>query len=140
MAKTRRITAISIISALLALSSCSSSPEALEKSPDAVRQEKTYSANYQEVYRRLVGTARRCAGVGNGMYTSFQVDSDLFSELGYGEVAFSLQDMGARNYYWKAKIQKEGNGSKLSVVSGNTLAKNRTLRDVVRWADGDSNC
>lgn len=135
----RRLTMASALAAALLVTSCSSTPEALDKSPSAVRTTKTYSENYQEVYRRLVGTARRC-GTSTGSHVSFEVDADLYNEFGYGEVTQSLQDLGARNYYWKAKIERAGSGSKLSVVSGNTLAKGSTLRTVVGWADGNTSC
>jgi len=55
-------------------------------------------------------------------------------------VSLSLQDYGARNYYWKVKIQKSGSGTILSAVSGNTLAQSRTLKTIMRWADGDQGC
>jgi len=125
---------------LSALVGCSSTPEALEKSTSAVRQEKTYDDNYQEVYRRLVHTARLCSGGSSGKYTSFELDTDLYSELGYGEVSLSLQNFGSRNYYWKAKIERAGSGSRLSVVSGNTLAQGAALKSVMRWADGGVGC
>ncbi|NSX96159.1 hypothetical protein [Agrobacterium vitis] len=139
MSNSRHFAVSTILVAMLSLSACSSSPDALDKSANAVRQEKTYADNYQEVYRRLANTARRCMSA-TGSYTSFQVDADIYSELGYAELAYSLQSLGSRNYYWKAKIEKSGTGSKIGVISGNTLAQGRTLRDVIRWADGDPKC
>lgn len=125
---------------LSALVGCSSTPEALEKSTSAVRQEKTYNENYQEVYRRLVRTARLCSGGPSGKYTAFQLATDLYPDLGYGEVSLSLYNLGTHNFYWKAKVEIEGAGTKLSVVSGNTLAQGSQLRSVVRWADGGTSC
>jgi len=119
---------------------CSSTPEDLDKSTSAARTTKTYSENYQEVYRRLVRTARLCSGGPSGRYTAFQLSTDLYSDLGYGEVSLSLYNLGTHNFYWKAKIEKAGEGSKLSVVSGNSLAQASQLRSVVDWADGGTKC
>lgn len=129
-----------LVALSLIIAGCSSTPEALEKSEGAARAEKTYAENYQEVYRRLSSTARRCSGGSSGKYTSFELDSELYNELGYGEVTLSLSNFGARNYYWKAKVTKTGSGALVTAVAGNTLAKNVDLRRVMRWADGDTGC
>ena len=129
-----------IIFAAFALTACSSTPESLEGSKTAVRAERSYAENYQEVYRRVSSLAKRCATASTGSYTSLEVDAELYSELGYGEVTHYLSNLGAKNYYWKAKITKTGSGSHLSIVSGNTLAQGRTLSGVLRWADGDQAC
>ncbi len=121
-----------------AVSSCSTTPDDLEKSTSAVRDAKHYSENYQEVYRRLSSTARRCQSTAGS--AAFTVDAQLYNELGYGEITMSMVSIYPRNYYWKAKVEKDGAGSRVSVVSGNTLAQGRTLADVIRWADGDGSC
>lgn len=123
-----------------ALVGCSSTPEELDKSTSAARTTKKYSENYQEVYRRLVRTARLCSGGPAGKRTAFQLATDLYSDLGYGELSLSLYNYGTHNFYWKAKIEKDGTGSKLTVVSGNTLAQNSQLNSIVRWADGGEGC
>ncbi|SOC45730.1 hypothetical protein SAMN05892877_117119 [Rhizobium subbaraonis] len=133
----KRFSAVVVIATL---AGCSSTPEALEQSKSADRTEKVFSENYQEVYRRLVRTARLCSGGNSGRFTSFELDTELYSELGYGEVTLSLQNMGTRNYYWKAKVEKAGSGSRLSVVSGNTLAQDSMLKTVVGWAEGNEKC
>ncbi len=120
-------------------SGCSTTSDELESSTSAVRSQKSYSDNYQAVFRRLSDTARRCqTTVGAAALT---VDAQLYSELGFGEVTMSMvSTLYPRNYYWKAKIEKDGSASKLSVTSGNTVAQERFMRDVIRWADGDPNC
>lgn len=128
------------IAAALSLAGCSSTPSELEKSKDAVKTERSYSENYQEIYRRITTSARSCVSGHINAYASFQVDADLYSELGYGEITMSLLNLGSRNYYWKAKVEKAGGGSKLSVVAGNTLVKNSMLNDVTGWADGGTVC
>jgi hypothetical protein len=123
---------------LCVLSGCSTTPEALEKSASAARSEKSYDENYQEVYRRLAGTARRCQSTGGS--AAFTIDAQLYNELGYGEITMSMVSIYPRNYYWKAKVEKTASGSRVSAVSGNTVAQSHTLVDVMRWADGDQRC
>ncbi|MBY3043700.1 hypothetical protein [Rhizobium leguminosarum] len=120
------------------LSGCSTTPEALEKSASAARSEKSYAENYQEVYRRLADTARRCRSTTGS--AAFTVDAQLYNELGYGEITMSMVSIYPRNYYWKAKVEKTASGSRVSAVSGNTSAQDRSLADVMRWADGDQHC
>lgn len=123
----------------LVLAGCSTSSGDLDASKSAVRSEKRYSENYQAVYRRLADTARRCQSTAGT--AAFTVDAQLYNELGFGEVTMSLVSaLYPRNYYWKAKVEKAGSGSKVSIVSGNTLAQGRTLDQIGRWADGDTNC
>lgn len=68
------------------------------------------------------------------------VDADLYSELGYGEVTASLINWGARNYYWSAKIERDGTGSKVIANSGNALAAERAKESIFRWAAGEQTC
>lgn len=100
----------------------------------------TYSENYQEIYRRVSTTAKRCFAGNVGAYASFAVDSELYSELGYGELTLSLINMGTRNYYMSARVDKQPTGSKLTVRSGNTLASERYKTLMLAWAGGDQNC
>lgn len=127
------------IALLIVLTSCSTSSESLESSKSAVRSEKRYAENYQEVYRRISTTAKRCQQTAGT--AAFNVDAQLYNELGFGEITLSLVSaLYPRNYYWKAKVEREGTGSKVNIVSGNTLAQGATLRQVERWAAGDTNC
>lgn len=127
------------IALLIVLTGCSTSSESLESSKSAVRSEKRYAENYQEVYRRISTTAKRCQQTAGT--AAFNVDAQLYNELGFGEITLSLVSaLYPRNYYWKAKVEREGSGSKVSIVSGNTLAQGSTLRQVERWAGGDTNC
>lgn len=124
--------------AAIALSSCSSTPADLEAKTKA--ETVSYAENYQEIYRRVFSVASRC-GTGNiSAYASFDLDAQLYSELGYGELTMSLSNLGTRNYFWKAKIERNGEGSKMTVNSGNSLAAPKMQRDVFRWAKGDEKC
>lgn len=124
--------------ALAILAGCSPTTRDLEESSTAVRQDKTYSESYQEVYRRLYTTATACQSLGGS--AEFRVDGQLYSELGFGEITMSMLSIYGSNFYWKARVDRSDKGSRLSVVSGNTLAKKRTLSDVIRWADGETAC
>jgi hypothetical protein len=128
-----------LIGALAALAGCSTSSQALEDSKSAARTEKNFSENYQEVFRRLTDTAKRCQSTAGA--AAFTVDAQLYNELGYGEISMSMVSaLYPRNYYWKAKVAKTGSGSKVSVVSGNTLAQSSMANLVIRWAEGGTNC
>jgi hypothetical protein len=122
----------------LSIGACSSTPADLEaKAPPIVQ---TYTENYQEIYRRVSTTAKRCFAGNVGAYASFAVDSELYSELGYGELTLSLINMGTRNYYLSVRVEKQPAGSKLTARSGNTLASERYKSLVLGWAAGDQNC
>jgi hypothetical protein len=72
-----------VVAAALALSGCSTSPAQLEEKAQPNTQ--VYSENYQEIYRRVSGPAKRCIAGNIGAYASMAVDADLFSDLGYGQ-------------------------------------------------------
>jgi hypothetical protein len=119
-------------------SGCSTTPADLEAVTTPTTQ--TYSENYQEIYRRVSGTAKRCLAGNMSAYASMAVDSELYSELGYGEVQLSLINMGTRNYYVSARIEKAPTGSKMTVRSGNTIANNVHLNRFLAWASGGQDC
>jgi len=122
----------------LALSACSSTPQDLEtKSAPTVQ---TYTENYQGIFRRVSTTAKRCEAGNINATASMAVDAQLYSELGYGEISRSLINYGARNYYWNAKIERSGTGSKMTVTAGNTINNQSMINNVARWAAGDQNC
>ena len=133
----RRLLAVGLMT--LPLGSCSSTPADLEAKTAPIVT--SYNENYQELYRRVAGTAKRCFAGNVSAYASFAVDTELFSELGYGEMSVSLINMGTRNYYVSAKFEKQPAGSKMTIRSGNTLAANRYVDTVQRWANGtDLSC
>ncbi|MFC0243695.1 hypothetical protein [Rhodopseudomonas telluris] len=122
-----------------ALVGCSSSPAELEAS--TAPTVKTYAENYQEIYRRVSSTAKRCFAGNMGAYASMAVDSELYPDLGYGDTTLSLINMGTRNYYISVKVEKQvPSGARLTVRTGNTLAAERYRTYVLAWADGDQSC
>lgn len=120
------------------LAGCSSTPADLEaKTAPSVQ---VYPENYQEIYRRVSSTAKRCFAGNVGAYASFAVDSELYSELGYGETTLSLINYGTRNYYLSVRVEKQPQGSRMTVRSGNTLAAARYKSLVSAWAGGNQDC
>ncbi|RUM05857.1 hypothetical protein EFR84_15025 [Rhizobium chutanense] len=69
-----------------------------------------------------------------------QVDAQLYNELGYGEISQSMINVGIRNFYWKAKVERAGAGSKMTVYSGNTINNGAAIKRVSAWADGKQGC
>lgn len=123
----------------VALASCSSTPAQLEQKAEATVR--TFTENYQEIYRRVSSSARRCMAGNINAYASYAVDSDLFPDLGYGETTFSLINLGVRNYYLSAKVQRAGSGASLTIRAGNTVDGGTVLTEkVLRWAGGDEAC
>lgn len=120
------------------LAGCSSTPAELDASSAPTVQ--SFSENYQEIYRRVSSTAKRCESGNVSAMASLAVDAELYSELGYGEISRSLINYGVRNYYWTARIEKAGAGSKMTVRAGNTVNNPSMISNVVRWAGGDQAC
>lgn len=120
------------------VAACSPNPTNLRAStPEQVT---TYAENYQEIYRRVASEARLCYRGSVGAYASAEVDANLYSDLGYGEVQNSVINYGTHNYYWTAKIEKDGDGSKMTINAGNTLSASATTATLQRWASGGTGC
>jgi hypothetical protein len=81
--------------------------------------------NYQSVYRRLSKYYDCIDGAWAGTYASFQVDRQLYSELGFGELSLRLNNFGVNNYYTHVKVSKTNGGSRTVIHSGNSLAANK---------------
>ncbi|MET4607565.1 hypothetical protein ABIB90_007069 [Bradyrhizobium sp. JR4.1] len=75
---------------------------------------------WSSVGLRMVCSACGAAGsVHNvGAYASFAVDTELYSELGYGELTLSLINMGTRNYYLSARVDKQKASSNIVAMVG----------------------
>ena len=125
--------------ALLAfLAGCSTTPDALEANSNVTS--KAYTESYPETYRRLVDNARRCLTGHDINIASMLVDADLHQELGFGEVRFAVAGILYSNYFASAKIEKWGNGSRVSVKVNNPLIGERYSNMIFRWAGGDQKC
>lgn len=129
-----------VISAALIIAGCSSTSADLEKKTAATAKVQTFSENYQEIYRRILTTAKNCQAGNVSAYASYDVEGQLYNELGYGEITLSLTNLGTKNYFWKAKVEKQEPGAKLTVNSGNTLTAGQQANNVLRWAAGGTSC
>ena len=134
-ALTKGMTAVVL---LVLLAGCSATPQALEASSDATS--KVYTESYLETYRRLVDNARHCITGHDINALSMLVEADLHQELGVGEVRFVAAGMLYSNYYASAKIEKSGNGSRVSVKVNNPLIGERLSNMIFRWSGGDRKC
>ena len=123
---------------LLPLAGCSTTPEALESGSDA--RGKVYPESYLETYRRLVDNGKRCTTGGDTRALSMRLEADLHQDVGFGEVRFVAAGALYSNYYASAKIEKSGNGSRVSVKVNNPLIGERLSGMIFRWAGGDPTC
>lgn len=137
-----QVLAAAVLASAALIAGCSTTPDAIEKSSSKADATRTFAENYQEIYRRVSTNAKRClaGNIGFSLAASSAVDAELYSELGYGEITHSLINVGVRNYYWKARIERAGTGSKLSVSAGNTIANQSMVDRILRWASGNDKC
>ena len=94
-------------------------------------------ANYQEVYRRVNGTIGCKDGAWVGAFASFQVDRQLYTELGYGEISLRMSNVGVNNYYMTSKITKINAGTtQFEITTGNSLASDQDRKRIIDAATG----
>jgi len=121
-----------------ALWGCSTSPEDLQaKDPPETRQ---FAENYQEIFRRVSNEAKKCMTGSIGTYASMQVNAQLYPDLGFGELSIWIENMGTRNYYVTAKIEKADAGSRVIVTAGNVLNADNYRGVIFKWAAGERTC
>ena len=104
------------------------------------KQSRTYADNCQALYRKVYGPASRCLVANPGISTQLLLDAQLYPDLGFGEMTFSMSSIYGRNYFIKIKIEKSGSGSMMSVSAGYTLVNASRLATVFGWADGKTSC
>jgi len=131
---------LSSVVALLALSACTSIPEIDAADPaDTVE----VAENYQEVYARSYRLARQCWQTGPSPFNSItnDVDGQLFSELGYGEILFFQRNL--KQIHWASvRIERTPAGTVVSVRTANAMpyVQSGWRRQVLRWAGGSPTC
>lgn len=125
--------------ACMLLVGCSTNPSDLQSKTEPFT--KIYPENYQEIFRRISSQAKICTASVTGFTTAAaSVDSQLYPDLGYGEISISMDNWSVKNYYWTAKIEKDGQGSRVIMNAGNSLAAGDYLRRAQAWAGGSTNC
>lgn len=117
-------------------------------SPDQLRKDSKFSStvsidrNYQEVYRDVLGQAKNClAGVIN-LAVSNEVDGQLYSELGTGEIFYYMKNIRPI-YYATVEIKKiSDTRSIMTVHTGGQpkWASEKLGRQFIRWANGETDC
>lgn len=100
--------------------------------------------NYQAVYARLLRTMKVCMMPGFALYpgdSTIQIDGQLYSDLGYGEITTSLQGM-IPVYYSNIRVTRTGAGSELAITVQNMGpgAQAKDLANYERWARGSTDC
>ena len=106
------------------------SPEAVRQHPQSVREVRL-PAGYQEIYRTLVANSRRCYEIGL-ITANRQVRSDLYTDIGRGEITYEMVGALGRDVYATVDVIREGDGTLLRVHNG--LGDYGPL--VERWAKG----
>lgn len=136
---TRNYTYIStIVTALLAGCLPPSSTGALKVESASLKQEVVINANYQQVYKDLVETARACHEASAVVATN-TVQGDLYSELGKASVSFSQLSMSGRVVFITADIEKlEDSKTRLDLYPAKKFT--RLAADWARFAQGDTSC
>ena len=122
--------------AAITLVGCASKPPEEANKPTV----QTYAEDYQDLFQRVSNTAKRCFASKAGLYQSGAVDSDIYSEIGYGQLTLTVKGRGGDNYYVSVRIEKQPTGSKLTMISDDMAASQRYRELVSGWANGDQNC
>lgn len=97
------------------------------------------AANYQEIYRSIAQTARTCWAGTQLSPAQTLVDTDLYSELGKGEITMWMSHLGP-SIYLHALIQKKADA--LTEVTVYTFYSTWDVMGpkLERWADGSRDC
>lgn len=101
------------------------------------------SRQYQAVYADVLRGARQCWGVGPvvaAMPQAYQLDAQLYPDLGYGEV----YSYGAGTVFAPqalVRIERSGAGATVSVRTGR-IAGSQALfvQPALHWAEGNIGC
>lgn len=96
--------------------------------PKTLIATRSFPESFDVMYKRVANQADRC----------FNGTSDLYADQGIG-AAFNTYDLSGAYVYW-VKIEKAGTGSKVTVYTGNNMAKQGYVDDMFRWASGDTKC
>jgi hypothetical protein len=98
--------------------------------------------NYQRVYKNLLDKMHECIGEGwAGVFASYHIKNELYSELEEGEITFLMSNAGMQNYYMHMDVASiSAEQTKVDAfVYYSTWAKNLPL--IKQWAsDSNSSC
>lgn len=124
-----------------ALSACTTM-EAQDAKPYAVTFE--VQESYQAVYARTLHAMRRCLNPGSGYLfspVSEQMDSQLYPDLGYGELTRYQANVSA--IPWSTtRMARQGNATVVSIKTSSQAeyAQRQSLAWLGYWAKGGTTC
>ncbi|WP_164738149.1 hypothetical protein [Frigidibacter oleivorans] len=93
------------------------------------------SENYQQVFSRMNRTYWRCQGEGGGI----QVNSQLYPDLGYGEIV-QYASMIVQAPQVLIRVEKVPQGARVRIKLANIGAQGFMADGFARWAEGDTRC
>lgn len=129
-----------LISSLLASCAASNVKELRENSSKVI--EFSVEENYQRVYKNVLDKMHECLGEGwAGVFASYHIKSELYSELKEGEITFLMSNAGIQSYYLHADIF--GISEEQTKVDAYAYYSTweKSLPLIKQWAsDGDSSC
>lgn len=120
-----------VIAAAAVLAGCTTQAT-LDAAP--VARSVVLAENYQAVYARLNKMTRSCN------VSPFQVDGQLYSDLGYGEVQMFAAGFAGSRPYLDAKVFRRGDGAFVEIKSLHPASAENGARWMEYWAKGGSQC
>ncbi|MGJ5033448.1 MULTISPECIES: hypothetical protein [unclassified Bradyrhizobium] len=132
--------------AMALLGGCAMSPEGLNSRD--VADSKSFSESYEEIFRRLSETGKRCyppvrvfGNPGNPGGGQIESEGELHRDRGFAEFRLVAGSYGVRmNYFVAARIEKSGSGSRVTIKVSNPMGAGPLSDRIYRWAGGDSSC
>lgn len=118
----------------LAVAGCASSPSELARSGHTA--DFTVAENYQAVFRRVSDQARACIESSTFLGGTHAIDAQLYSDLGFGEISYSVPGYTSASYFARAKIAREGDGARVTLAAFGAAG----LRQFEGWARGAQEC
>ncbi|MGV8987606.1 MAG: hypothetical protein ACOH2H_15150 [Cypionkella sp.] len=99
--------------------------------------------NYQAVYASLIAAGRTCYQPGPGFVgDDYQMNTDLFPDLGYGEISYTVAGPLTAFTSSVIRIQKDGSGAQVIVKdgTGHPAQVGRMVEWQKFWINGGHGC
>jgi len=133
---------IAVIVICFVLTACAASNVRDLRDNSSAQMEFKVEENYQRVYKNLLDKMHECVGEGwAGVFASYHINSELYNELGEGEISFMMSNAGMQSYYMQMDVASlsEAQAKVNAYVYYSTWEKNLPL--IKQWAvNGDSSC
>ena len=102
---------------------------------------RSFQGNYQAVYARTLVGARKCWSPGNvgGTITSFALDTQIYSDLGYAEI-YSYSSGVAVQPMALIRFEKAGQSTVVKVKTTGGVGTHLLRRIAYKWANGYTGC